>query len=367
MRRTLSALVVVLLLAATLAAPVHAQTTSIPQTYSFLATTSLMSPEMQVKVNRVGSSELVELSIPAKAGESSGMHQRLLYDFGGHRVWATDLTTNRCTVQEYGSTHAPMFDPIGSSEEMVAGMASSPPPVKGREIVNGIATKVVESLLEGGQGTYRMWLDEKRGFLVRLAIGMGKQAPTTRVEIRQLSYAPSPAALFVPPTGCTRLAGVSTAEGGHAETTIEAEASATAQLQDADKVVARADTATTPAVAEAAPSQPTKVTSVRLHVVPARHRGPCPGELELVGEVTTDGPGTVWYQFLAGAVTSSPEGTLTFKAAGTQTVKIPGAFSEAPQVREVILLAAMQDEQGRHEGEPESSGEVGLDIVCTKR
>ncbi|HEX9109559.1 MAG TPA: hypothetical protein VF832_20095, partial [Longimicrobiales bacterium] len=363
MPRSLSTLLLVPLLAASLAPPARAQTTSLPSTYSFLGTTSLMSPEMQVKVNRVGARELVELTLPESGGTGSGLHQRLLYDFDRHLVYSTDLLTKRCTVQQYESSYAPMFDPIGASKSMLAGMPAGTPPAAGRETINGIATRVVEVALAEGQGRSRVWLDEKHGFIVRLAIGLKDEAPTTRLEIRQLSYAPSPAALFAPPRGCSRMAGVATAEGGHAETTVEAEVPPqTRQLEPA----APPDTQAVTSVPEAPPPPArAQVTSVRLRLVPARHRGPCPGTVDLVGEFTTDGPGTVWYEFLAGAVSSSPEGTLTFKAAGTQTVTVHGAFQEAPQVREVMLMAAMQDERGQHGPEPMASDPVTLDIVCT--
>lgn len=367
MTRMLSTLALVPILSAILSAPVRGQMTTLPRTYSFLATTSLMSPEMQVKVNRTGAKELVELTLPAEEGQQNEMHQRLLYDFDAHRVYATDLTTNRCTVQEYGSTYAPMFDPIGSSEPMLAEMAASPPPVSRREVVNGIPTKLIEAPLAEGQGTSRLWVEEKRGFLVRLAVGMGKEPPTTRVEIRQLSYAPSPASLFVPPTGCTRIGGVATAEGGHAETSIEAEASATQRLETAEKSAVRAEPPDVTPPAEATPRAPTQLTSVRLRLVPEHYRGPCPGKIQLIGEFTTDGPGKVWYEFMAGAVSNSPEGTLTFTAAGTKTVTVQGAFNSEPQVPEAGLLGAMQNERGEHGPETVGSDPVQYDIKCTAR
>jgi hypothetical protein len=79
-----------------------------------------------------------------------------------------------------------------------------------------------------------------------------------------------------------------------------------------------------PPAARAAQADGGKVTAVRLHFVPDSYAGPCPGHVQLVGDITTDGPGTVWYHFLAGAVSHSPEGTVSFSAAGTKTVTVEG-------------------------------------------
>src|ERR1035437_5507254 len=107
-----------------------------------------------------------------------------------------------------------------------------------------------------------------------------------------------------------------------------------------------------------------KVTAVRLHLVPEIYAGPCPGKVQLVGDITTDGPGTVWYHFLAGAVSHSPEGTVIFSAAGTQTVTVEGSFRSAPQVPNASLLAAMQDQNGQHGPRNVTSGPVPYHITC---
>jgi len=108
-----------------------------------------------------------------------------------------------------------------------------------------------------------------------------------------------------------------------------------------------------------------KVTAVRLRLVPESYNGPCPGQVQLVGEITTDGPGTVWYQVLAGAVSHSPEGTVTFAAAGTQTVKVEGTFRSAPAVPNASMLAIMEDAAGHHGPLNVSSGPVPYNITCT--
>jgi hypothetical protein len=107
-----------------------------------------------------------------------------------------------------------------------------------------------------------------------------------------------------------------------------------------------------------------QVTEVRLRMIPGAYSGPCPGQVRLVGQIVTDGPGTVWYQFLAGAVSNSPEGRIAFSEAGMKTVSIEGNFHQAPSVPEAALIAIMQDEAGNHGPQNVSSGPVPYNITC---
>ena len=172
-------------------------------------------------------------------------------------------------------------------------------------------------------------------------------------EMQQLSYAPSPPALFAPPAECTRMGGTSSATGGHAETTVEASASATVQLGPRDA----------PASAPARG----KVTAVRLRLVPERYAGRCPGPVKLVADITTDGPATVWYEFLAGAVRKlgAAEGTVSFQAAGTQQVTLPAEYVATPRVPECKLIAAAVNEDGSHGPQTVSSEPALFNATCT--
>jgi hypothetical protein len=85
----------------------------------------------------------------------------------------------------------------------------------------------------------------------------------------------------------------------------------------------------------------------------------------LVAEITTNGPGTVWYRFLAGAVSNSPEGTVRFDGAGTQTVTTDGTIRLTPRVTAASFIAIMEDAQGQHGPLNVSSGLVNYNITCT--
>ena len=359
MMRLLSVVASTAVLAACLAQPGHAQTTTLPRTYSFEGSMPLIMPGLKVIVHRNGPIELVERIVPGKEGEGPEYHDRVLYDFDGHKVYTRDLLSNQCTVQRYESDFAPMFDPIGGAAEQIAEMVKAAPPVVRRETVNGIPTRVFEQMLGGAAGKVSLWVEAKYGFSVRQVLTRPGKAPVVMHEIGQLSYAPSPAALFAAPSGCTPIGGVATATGGHAEATVEAEVpTQTVDLQTGRTSGEPAAAAVTPV-----PAPPGQVTAVRLRLVPDHYAGPCPGKVTLVGEITTDGPGTVWYQVMAGAVSNSPEGRLTFSEAGTQTVTVQGAFNVAPAVPEAGMLAGMEDAAGQR-GETVSADPVRYNITC---
>ena len=131
--------------------------------------------------------------------------------------------------------------------------------------------------------------------------------------------------------------------------------------------------ATPPAAAAPRPSVPGRrvtVTSVRLRLEPPSYTGPCPSPIRLVADLTTNGPGTVWYSFLAGAVAnkSGPtEDTVVFEAAGTKTVTLSGVIRATPRVPETRVLAAMQDEEGRHGPQTTRSEDIPYNRTCQAR
>jgi hypothetical protein len=360
--RILCAVILGWLPAAGLSAQTPAPSSDLPQTYSFMATESLIGPEMTVKGNRNGSKELIERTAVPRPGVANPFHDRVLYDFQAHRIYTTNLTSNLCTTQEYDSPNAPMFDPIGGSQEMVGDFASHPPKVVRTESVNGIAARLVEIDLPDNQGKYRIWLDAKYNFILKFAAALQGAPETTQIEVKQLSYAPSPAALFTPPAGCAQIGGATTANGGHFEVSAEVDIpTQTYEFGGAASNAAGAQPAAPPAAAGAG-----KVTAVRLRLVPESYSGPCPAKVQLVAEITTDGPGKVWYQFQAGAVAKNgpSEGEVGFGAAGTQSVTLDGAFRTTPMVPNTSFLASMKDKDGNHGPLNVSSGPVKYNVTC---
>jgi hypothetical protein len=316
----------------------------LPETYSFLAKSEGMWPQSTHKVNRNGSKELLEVR-----NESGDFHLVQLYDFQAQKVYTRDINAKTCTVQKYLSPYlSSLQDPIGGWEEIRAEIAKQPPKVLRTESVNGIAARVVDAVL-GSEGKYTYWLEEKFGFPVKQTVTLKGRPERVLLEMRQLAYTASPESVFTPPAGCTAIPGSSSTTGGHSETNIEATVSGTVRLG-------------TP---EPSPA-PGKVTAVRLRLVPERYSGSCPGPVKLVGEITTDGPATVWYEFLAGAVRKRGpgDGTVRFSRAGTQQVTLEADYVMTPRVPECILLAAETRADGSHGPETVSSGPVPFNASC---
>lgn len=321
------------------------------ETYSYTAKSEGMWPKSVHKVNRNGPKEVLEVR-----NESGDFHIVQLYDFQAHKVYTRDLNAKTCTLQDYTSPYASYLqDPIAGWDEMRREMAKGPAPkVLRTETVNGIRAKVIDVVIpEAGKYTY--WLEEKLGFPVKQTVTIENQPERLLLEMRDLSFAPSDASLFTAPPDCTRVGGSSSTTGGHAEVGVEA--GATATVRDGN-VEANSS-------AQLVPVQG-KVTAVRLHLEPERFNGPCPGPVKLVGEITTDGPATVWYEFLAGAVRKRGpgEGTLKFDRAGTQPITLEADYVATPRVPGCSLIAAEVKEDGSHGPQTVASGTVSFNATC---
>jgi hypothetical protein len=63
-------------------------------------------------------------------------------------------------------------------------------------------------------------------------------------------------------------------------------------------------------------------------------------------------------------VSHSPEGTVSFNGAGTQTVTTDGTIRMTPRVPAASFIAIMEDAQGNHGPLNVSSGLVNYNITC---
>ena len=104
-----------------------------------------------------------------------------------------------------------------------------------------------------------------------------------------------------------------------------------------------------------------RVTAVDVNVVPPTYSGPCPDAVRLVGTITTNGPGTAYYDFQAGAIGASRQGTIAFSAAGTKRVTSEGELRRTPEVRTVRFLAGMEP---RGHQENAKYVDTPLDMTC---
>ena len=299
-----------------------------PQTYSLTEDPGfpLLGPSV-VKISRDGSKEVVDQIMPVGPGRDKEFHNHLLYDFQAHKLYAKDASNPSvpCGVQDYTDPIAPPeFDPISGSDALMKELTGEGGQMKqvGTEAVNGIAAKVME--FTSAQGNGKVWIAQKGGFPVKIvSIGPDGKAQTV-VEVKQLSFVKPPASAFAAP------------EGG-----------------------------CVPIQSAASPKPTTNVTALTLEKIP-NYNGPCPAHIKMVGTITTDGPGTVFYEFGAGKF--DPGETITFSAAGTQTVTHVMTFQleHGNHMGGLAILQAIgEDASGNHGIPTQGSNNADFSITCT--
>ena len=230
------------------------------------------------------------------------------------------------------------------------------------------------------QDTAKIRIAEKSRFIVKMEMTPPDGKPIKMVEVKQVSFGRPSDSYFVTPSSCdTQAQGEMTSTGfsSHVEAQVEAKGTASVDLKTNEthsevtvRTTGLAGSQVNPpaprsrSLGATAPNATSRVTDVRLHLVPDHYEGPCPRPMKLVAEITTDGPGIVWYRFLSGAVNHSPEGSVNFSAAGTQTVTTDGTITLTPRVPAASFIAIMEDDKGQHGPLNVSAGQVNYNITC---
>ena len=337
MTRTVSlTLGTILGLAVAAGVPLAGQTPA-PQTYSYTEDPGfpIMGPQV-ITLVRDGSKEVIDQVMPPMEGRPKAYRGHLVYDFAAHTIYTQVLSDpgSPCSIMTYSSPAAPAeFDIISGAADLVKELtADDKAPLKqvGAETVNGIPAKVFFS---DGAAKGKIWMADNGGFPVKVAVIGPDGKEETLIEMKHLSLAKPPASAFTPPSGCTKVAGESSATGGHVGATD-----------------------TTPKV---------KVTAATLQPI-SNYKGACPAKIKMTGTITTDGPGTVWYQFGAGAMEPGEE--LKFTAAGTKTVTHTMTFMPkyGSMGGSALLEAVMEDDQGHHALAGTGSNNSDFSIECAK-
>jgi hypothetical protein len=302
-----------------------------PQTYSLTEDPGipLAGPQV-VKISRDGSKEAIDQIMPSIPGQrDKEYHGHLLYDFQAHRLYTQVLSDpgTPCGVQEFNDPAAPAELDVISGAADIQKELTGKGQVKqvGTETVNGFATNVME--FSSAEANGNIWIAQKGGFPVKLVFIDKDGKATTFIEVKQLSFAKPPASAFTLPASC-----------------------ASAQLPPP-------------------PAQPRpNVTAVTLQPN-SNYTGPCPAHIKMVGTLTVDGPGTVFYQFGAGKI--EPGDTITFNAAGTKTVTHVVTFpAPDPKFGNQIgvypnLTAIGVDSAGNHGIPTQGANNSGFNITCT--
>jgi len=313
-----------------------------PQTYSYSEdpALSILAPTL-VTVRRDGSKEAVDQVIPPSPGRDKEFRSHILYDFAAHKIY-TQVQSDEgmpCSVMDYTSPGAPPeFDVISGAAELMKELTQDGKvtltPV-GAETLNGVPTKIVEAVSPQGKG--RIWLSDQGNYPLKvLFIGPDGKEQTV-IEVKALSFARPPASAFTPPANCQAIQGEATENGVH-----------TGPPESAKPAF--------------------HITAVNLQPI-AKYSGACPAHVKLTGNITTDGPGTVWFQFGAGQL--GPDQTVKFAAAGTQTVSHVFTFVVDPKYGDDMggsasFRAVMEDAQGGHTDFGVGSNNQDIAVHCVR-
>ncbi|MBV9763092.1 MAG: hypothetical protein JO340_21195 [Acidobacteriaceae bacterium] len=298
-----------------------------PQTYSLTEDPgfSLMGSAI-IKISRDGSREVIDQTMPAGPGRDKEYRSHRVYDFAAHKVYLKIVSdpSMACGAQDYADAAAPPeLDPVSGADAFIKEIVGDGQTKEaGAENVNGIAAKVLD-VTSPTSGNGKIWIAREGGFPVKVA-AMGADGKTqTLLEVKQFSLAKPPASTFAIPEGC---------ESAQAEGSVK-------------------------------PS--TNVTAVTLRPI-ANYKGACPARIPMTGTITTDGPGTVFYQFGGGNM--DPGQTIVFSAAGSKTVTHTMTFQ--PKYGNdmgvgAILEATGADASGGHGLAMQASSNAEFNITCT--
>jgi Malectin domain len=189
-------------------ARVHAQSAAAPQAYSFTMTNAMFGPPVTIKIYRDGARELVDRLLPAGPGITPS-HYLQLYDFQAGTAFQWDLLDAQMPCSKSTTTDKAtdsMVDPISGVAEWMANIDSSKSKPAGNEVVNGVATRVLEVVDPASKISAKLWQAEKGNYVIKYVMTPPGGPTRVLVEIKMLSFDKPPASTFAMPAKCNGIA-----------------------------------------------------------------------------------------------------------------------------------------------------------------
>ena len=316
-----------------------------------------------VRISRDGSKEVFDKIMPLP-GRHQELHSYQLYDFQTHKLYTKVLSDPGapCSVTNYSGPNLGEYDPISGSHALMKELTGGNGQMKqvGTETVNGVAANVME--VTSAQGKSKVWIAQNGGFPVKVvSIGTdGKEQ--IEIEVKELSFDKPPASTFTPPAGCAAIQGELSTTGVHSEMRFEASSSKATTRAAATRTQ---PTASFTARAAAARTQPTpQIIAVELQNIP-NYTGPCPARIKLVGRISVDGPGTVYYQLGNRPSDLGVPRSVSFSTAGIRTVTRGVTLGPGGYLYQV--LASTQGPPTKPGVLSLESNAAGFSVICTNR
>ncbi len=179
-------------------AGLFAQAQAAPPTAYSITESLAGAPGATLTVQRSGSKVLTEMDQPVQ-GDTPASRTLTLYDLQAHTTvsWDPSAASPACSS---GTFTGDWGDPFAMAAEITSGVAKGELKLAGTEKAGGVSTDVYTG--GNGQATTKAWLDNAHGLVMRAVISAPGSAPMTLVDIRKVSFAAPPAALFMPPPAC---------------------------------------------------------------------------------------------------------------------------------------------------------------------
>jgi hypothetical protein len=170
---------------------------------AYTITEALAGPDAgTMTIYRNGSQVLIEYKHPAKPDGTPASRSLNLFDLkaGTSHSWDPGITPISCSA---GTFSGDWGDPFASTKEITDSIAKGDLKPAGAETVNGIPTKVYTGATQGMN--IKAWLDQKDNLVIKSGFGAPGLPMTFMVDIRSVSLAPPPAAVFALPPVCASI------------------------------------------------------------------------------------------------------------------------------------------------------------------
>lgn len=194
-----------------------------PVTYTLISHSKSYN-DMAVSLYRDGTREMIEMLRAPDATHPKGWTSRMWFDFKTHRQYAVDSNSpGKCSVIKYTSDGPPdLLDPVAAAASMAAEIPAGAKPSR-TETLGGVLTSVYQA----GPGA-TIWVDPTHHLALKAMVTMeGSKTPQTMLYLAGITFAKPDPALLTPPAHCTKIAGESNANGGHAEVPVNVPAANT--------------------------------------------------------------------------------------------------------------------------------------------
>jgi hypothetical protein len=174
--------------------------------YTVTENMSLLGPDgptMLTTIYRDGDHAVMDQSHGPDKDNPQGYHVRIYNDLAAHTSYSWDVihTESGCGTGKFSGDWGDPFVMSGSAKDELTKAGAKE---GGTETVNGFAAKVLTVTVEGT--AVKAWVDTKSGMLIKEQMMPASGPPAVLIDVKQVSLAAPPSAMFALPASCKELA-----------------------------------------------------------------------------------------------------------------------------------------------------------------